>query len=185
MTPDDSAAYVAAEDSTVQAVASSDYFDYKRIADLQRFVRSQCADTVLADEVVQDTLVVALTAWDKVGTFKNPMGWIIKTARNVLKRAFVRASVQRRRTLEIVVNEPFHEPMNEADAQLVLFSLMSQLSPRQSEVICLYWLGYTDPEIARLLEITPSTVQYHRENAHTRLQAMMDEGLAAHEGRPA
>jgi RNA polymerase sigma-70 factor, ECF subfamily len=184
MKPDDSARVVPPNDDAARPVDLAEYFDRGRLADLQRFVRSQCMDPELAEEVVQDTLIVTLGAWDKVGTFNNPMGWIVNAARKILKRGFRRAAVQRARTqgLEIVINEATHEPINDADAEMVLFSLMSKLSPRQKEVFGLFLDGFTDQEIALLLEITPSTVQSHREEARRRLQATMDEALAASRG---
>ena len=184
MKSDDSARHVPASDQAAKPVDFAEYFGDERFTDLQRFVRSQCPDAALAEEIVQDTIVVTLGAWKRVGTFRNPMGWIIRAARNVMRRAFRRASVQRARTqgFEIVINEPFHEPINDADAQILLFGLMARLSPRQQEVFGMAWLGYTDQEIAQVLEITSSTVQSHRENACRRLQVMMDEGLTASRG---
>jgi len=77
---------------------------------------------------------------------------------------------------DIVINEPFHEPMNDADAELLLLSMVNRLSKRESEVFSYHLARFTDQEIAQLLEISPSSVQSYRESARRRLQAMMDDG---------
>jgi RNA polymerase sigma-70 factor, ECF subfamily len=184
MKSDDAARHIPASDEAAEPCAFAEYFGRERLADLQRFVRSQCPDPSLAEEIVQDTLVVTLGAWKKVGNFDNPMGWIIKAARNVSRRAFRRASVERARNqgFEIVINEPFHKPIDDADAEIVLCALLGRLSQRQSEVFSLAWLGYKDQDIAQILEITPSTVRSHLEDARNRLQGMMDEGVNSARG---
>jgi RNA polymerase sigma factor (sigma-70 family) len=174
-----------AERETVDLVEFAEYFDDRRVQDLQRFVRSQCQDADLAEEVAQNVLVLALASWPKVGAYDNPMGWVIKAARFKLKHALRLAAAQRNhvRSLDVVVNEPCHEPINAAEAEIVLFKLMSRLSQRQSEIWALTWLEFTDQEIAQLLEITPSTVRSHRDEARRRLQALMDEEITVGKGR--
>lgn len=178
MKPEESAPEFRLPDEAAQAAGFCDYFSDDRFADLKRFVRAQCAEPTLAEEVVQDTVVLAMAAWDRIRFFDNPMGWIINTAKRVKNRALRRQAAERDRLqgLEIVINEPFHEPMNDADSELLLYSMVSRLSNRESEVFGYHLARFTDQEIAQLLEITPSSVQSYRESARRRLQGMMDDG---------
>ena len=178
MNPEENAPELRLPDEATQSARFCDYFSGERYDDLRRFVRAQCAEPVLAEEIVQDTVVRALAAWEKIKHFDNPMGWIVNTAKRIKTRAFSRVAAERERLreLEIVINEPFHEPMNDADAELLLLSMVNRLSKRESEVFSYHLARFTDQEIAQLLEISPSSVQSYRESARRRLQAMMDDG---------
>ena len=150
-----------------------------RLRELQIFVRSQCADPTIVEEVVQETFVAALGAWAKVGTFDNPMGWLIKTARLKLARAMKQAATRNGReiSVDLLVYQPFQEPIDDADAAMQLRGLVARLSPRQAEVWVLDWLGYRVAEIADLLEIGPNTVRAYRNEARLKMQAMIDDDL--------
>ncbi len=184
MTLQNAAEYSDPNEEERELIDFNQFFDHGRLHELELFVRSQCSDRTVAEEVVQDTLVVALAGWEKVGRYRKPMGWLIKTARSKLIRAMRNAAARRGRFvgLEVVVAEPFREPTNDAEAELLFLDLMNRLSRRQSEVLSLSWLDLSDREIAQMLEITPATVRSHREAARKRLQAFIDNGLGYSEG---
>jgi RNA polymerase sigma factor (sigma-70 family) len=161
-------------------------FCKSRLYELQVFVRSQCADATIVEEVVQETFVAALGAWAKVGAFDNPMGWLIKTARLKLARAMKQAAARNGReiSVDLLVYQPFQVPIDDADAAIQLRALVARLSPRQAEVWVLDWLGYPVAEIADLLEIGPNTVRAYRGEARQRMQAMIDDDLKVRESEP-
>src|SRR3982750_725134 len=66
----DRAGHLPPENEAPQPVDLAEFLDLGRFRDLQLFVRSQCSDPGIAEEVVQDTLMVALGAWDKVGRYR-------------------------------------------------------------------------------------------------------------------
>lgn len=154
-------------------------FCKSRLRELQIFVRSQCADATIVEEVVQETFVAAFGAWAKVGAFDNPMGWLIKTARLKLARAMKQAATRNGReiSVDLLVYQPFQVPIDDAEAAMRLRGLVERLTPRQAEVWVLDWLGYRVAEIAELLEIGPNTVRAYRSEARLRMQQMIDEDL--------
>ncbi len=180
---DQSANHTCEESSDPDTVPRHDFetFCKTRLHELQIFVRSQCADATIVEEVVQETFVAALGAWGKIGAFDNPMGWLIKTARLKLARAMKQAAARNGRevSVDLLVYQPFQEPMDDAEAAMQLRGLVARLSPRQAEVWVLDWLGYRVAEIAELLEIGPNTVRAYRSEARLRMQAMIDEDLQA------
>jgi DNA-binding NarL/FixJ family response regulator len=54
---------------------------------------------------------------------------------------------------------------------------LSQLSPRQQEIVLLIAKGTTSAEIARLLGVSASTIAFHRLNIRQRLGITSDSGL--------
>ena len=181
---DRSANHSCEESSDPDTVPRHDFetFCKSHLRELQIFVRSQCADATTVEEVVQETFVAAFGAWAKVGTFDNPMGWLIKTARFKLARAMKQAATRNGReiSVDLLVYQPFQVPIDDAEAELQLRGLVERLTPRQAEVWVLDWLGYRVAEIAELLEIGPNTVRAYRTEARLRMQQMIDEDL---EGR--
>jgi RNA polymerase sigma-70 factor (ECF subfamily) len=159
-------------------------FCNQRFKELQIFVRAHCADRGIADEIVQETFVAAMGAWERISQYTKPMGWLIKTARSKLRRTLRQAAAQNERTssLDIMIVEPYREPVNDAEAEIVLLQLLARLRRREREVFVLDLLRFTIQEIAQLLDLPPTTVRDYRESARQRLQALINEDTATQGG---
>ncbi len=55
-----------------------------RFEEVRVFVRSQCADETIVENVVHHTFIAALGAWPNVGLSDNPTEWLTRTARTKL-----------------------------------------------------------------------------------------------------
>jgi hypothetical protein len=54
--------------------------------ELRRAVRPLCRDEAMAEDVVQETLLVVRSTWHFVGNLRNPMGWAVATGRRIAER---------------------------------------------------------------------------------------------------
>jgi RNA polymerase sigma factor (sigma-70 family) len=151
-------------------------FCHERLAELRRVVAGMCRDEHLAQDVVSETVMAARDAWDSVGCYDNPMGWLVLTARNKAREAFRRAAAHSRRTCRIddLTREPYVEPILEAEDLLTLHDSVRRLPERQAQVFVLSFAGWTDRDIGLELHIAPATVRNHLRMARIRLRAILD-----------
>jgi RNA polymerase sigma factor (sigma-70 family) len=122
-------------------------------------------DFDVAEEIVQDTLVLALERWRRDGIPARPGAWLTTAAR---RRAIdrLRRDVRFRQKLALLETEP---PAEEPDdrLRLIFTCCHPSLSPRAQVVLTLRAVcGFTTPEIAGALLLSDSAV--HQQISRTR-----------------
>ena len=65
-----------------------------RFDEVRVFVRSQCADEAIVDNVVHHTFIAALGAWPKIGLSDHPTEWLTRTARTKLSHVLKRTAAR-------------------------------------------------------------------------------------------
>ncbi len=73
-------------------------------------------------------------------------------------------AIQEQRDVEEVANELLHLAIREQQKDEEKLALWERLSPREKQVAALACLGRTNPEIGRLMIISPNTVKTHMRN---------------------
>jgi len=121
-----------------------------------------------AEDVAQDAFA---TAWRRLAQLRDPSSfapWL---------KSIVASECSRRRRRNIPVREALAPPASvEADTprldyQSVVTSALEQLSEGERQVTVLfYFLGYTQPQIARLLRLNPGTVGKRLHSARLRIR---------------
>jgi len=105
-----------------------------------------------ARDSTADALSYAWEHWDRVGSMENPGGYLYRIAHNRAKR-----SLRRRRPLLPAIHadeEPWVEPG--------LPAALARLTGHQrSAVWLIHGLGWRPVEVARLIDVSESTVQTH------------------------
>jgi RNA polymerase sigma-70 factor (ECF subfamily) len=159
--------------------ADLNHFCRTHLKELEHFVRTQCRDRSIVDDVVQETVMATIGAWPRIRLYERPMGWVIRTAMRIANRMMKQSADRniRSTSLDILLYEPFHEPMTDTEAEVAFHGLLARLSPRQAAVMYLDFRGYTVAEIAALLEIEQTTVRGYRTEARRRMQTMIDSDL--------
>jgi RNA polymerase sigma-70 factor (ECF subfamily) len=149
------------------------------------FVQAQCGDRAVAELVVRETLLAARAAWPWIGSYTKPIGWLLKTARGKLVEAMgpeisTGAYTWRRRAVHPT---GIRDLVAAGDAGAAFLELMVRLPAEYAEICVLDWFQFSDPEIVRLLDVTPASVAEQRSEARRRLRALIDDDLVEVERR--
>ena len=138
------------------------------IAGLTRMVR----DISLAEELAQDGLVAALSAWPKTGVPRNPGAWLMQTAKRRAIDHFRHASMASGKLAEVArgiesdtpdVEESLNEALDDTlgdDLLRLIFTACHPILPVQSQVALTLRLlgGLTTQEIARAFLVAETTI---------------------------
>jgi RNA polymerase sigma factor (sigma-70 family) len=134
-----------------------------------RLARLTSADTVPADEIVQDAFLQLLRAWPRV---ENPVGYLRVAVLNGCRSWGRRRSVAARRRGE----PPQSWTVLDGDAVAVRDAL-AVLSPRQRAAVVLrYFEDLPEAEIAVILRCRPGTVKSLLSRSMARLRGALGDG---------
>jgi RNA polymerase sigma factor (sigma-70 family) len=114
-----------------------------------------CGNESAAEDVVQEAFADVVRRWDAI----DRPGAYLRTAVVSLSRRAVRSEQRhQRRARRLSVVRDAHEPVAAVDEPL--FDAISRLNERQRViVICRFWAGWTEAEIATALGCRPGTVK--------------------------
>jgi RNA polymerase sigma-70 factor (ECF subfamily) len=112
-----------------------------------------------AEEIMQDAFLKVLERWERVGSLEDPVGYLYRTAMNLFRKRWKRASVMLRRTVGL---SPRDDEISVLETQVDVARALASLSPRQRAVIVLTeLLEFSSEESGRMLGIAPGTVRMH------------------------
>lgn len=158
-------------------------------------------DRATVEDVVQDVFELAFRRIDDLATRSaaEQRRWLLGAARNIGSN-IGRRDGARRRVLGRITRQPqpialspeealfeLHEVKEESERAALLRSLVDRLPPRHRRVLVLHVLGYTGPQIARKLRVTPDAARAQvtrsrralRELYEGRIDGDPDEGGAS------
>lgn len=115
---------------------------------LRRFALKRTRDAAMADDLVQDTLVAALTNRDKFKMGTNLRGWLFTILKNTHLNKLRTAKRNRQYAEQVDVREQTIAPSQETHMELMdLGRAMTTLSESQREIILVHTFqssGYND-----------------------------------------
>jgi RNA polymerase sigma factor (sigma-70 family) len=122
--------------------------------------RALCAITgsrSQAEDIAQEAFLKILERWDTVSVMENPGGYLYRTALNLYRSEYRRATRAMKR---LVSREPEDDdvfaPIHDRDEALTALAV---LTPRQRAALVLTeGLGYSGEEAAGMLGIKPATI---------------------------
>ncbi len=124
-----------------------------------------------AEELTQEALVRVLERWDQVANMRDPRGYLYRTAMNLFRSRYRRASLAARRSVGTARPDDEIDAVDERDATV---RALAELSPRQrAAVVLIDLLGFTSEEAARMLGMRASTLRVHSSRAHAILKGTM------------
>jgi RNA polymerase sigma factor (sigma-70 family) len=123
-----------------------------------------------AEEVTQEAFLRLYERWSQAASYDHPAAWVRTVA---VRDAIRRAERERRQVVTLqLVDHGKHDRLPDLD----LFEAVGALPPRQRAAVALYYLEDRPvDEIARLMEVSPSTVKQHLFQARERLGLSLTE----------
>jgi RNA polymerase sigma factor (sigma-70 family) len=119
-----------------------------------------------AEEIMQDAFLKVLERWDRVSSLEDSVGYLYRTAMNLLRKRWRRASVMLRRTVGLSDRD---DEMSVIETRVDVARALASLSPRQRAVVVLTELL----EAGRMLGIAPGTVRMHASRGRAALADLL------------
>jgi RNA polymerase sigma-70 factor (ECF subfamily) len=114
---------------------------------------------LVAEELAQETFLVAYRDWDRISRLDNPRAWVRKVAinqRSLFLRAYLR---QQTRERDAVVRDE-EDSIKLADDHAEVWQAVRTLPPLQAQVIALhYYEDYSVAQVAAALGRAPGTIK--------------------------
>ncbi|MGB8859715.1 MAG: sigma-70 family RNA polymerase sigma factor [Ilumatobacteraceae bacterium] len=123
-------------------------------------------DNDLATEATDEAMARAFARWRSVQRLQNPGGWVYRVGLNWARSVLRRRNGPRRRLHEIDEHS-----LEVGDHELHRALLRLDLD-RRAVVVCRYFLGMSQDEIAQALDIRPGTV---KSRLHRALHQLEDQ----------
>ena len=110
-----------------------------------------------AEELMQDAFLKVWERWDRVGAMDDPVGYLYRTAMNLFRTRYRRATLAVRRAVGLA---PSVDDFSDADDRQVVHQVLATLPPRQRAALVLTeMLGFTSKEAGDALGVTDATVR--------------------------
>src|SRR5262245_3902422 len=110
-----------------------------------------------AEELMQDAFIKVWERWGRVGEMDDPVGYLYRTAMNLFRKRYRRASLAIRRSVGLA---PSHDDFSDADDRHVVRHVLASLPPRQRAALVLTeMLGFTSKEAGDALGVTDATIR--------------------------
>ena len=130
-------------------------------------------DRYEAEEIAQEAFVRIFERWDRVRRVDDPTAYLFRTAMNVFRKRYRRATIALKRTLSIVPRDDFVERIEAED--LVVRAVAQLPKDQRAALIVTSLLGYSSGEAAKILGVRSSTVRARATRARTALRAAIGE----------
>ena len=126
-------------------------------------------DRYEAEEIAQDAFLRVLERWDRVSLLDTPEGYVFRTAMNVFRNRYRRATLALRRTVSLA--PPASDELAAVEDRDEVIRLLRPLPPRQrAAVVATSILDLSAEEAGRVLGMRPATVRALTSRARTRMK---------------
>jgi RNA polymerase sigma-70 factor, ECF subfamily len=137
---------------------------------------------LVAEELAQETFLVAYRDWDRISGLDNPRAWVRKVAinqRGLFVRAYLRQQTKER---DAVVRDE-EDRIKLADDHAEVWQAIRSLPPLQAQVIALhYYEDYSVAQVAAALGKAPGTIKAQLHHGRRKLARLL--GAETERGRP-
>jgi RNA polymerase sigma-70 factor (ECF subfamily) len=111
-----------------------------------------------AEEIAQESFLRLFERWSRVASVEDPVGYVYRTAMNVFRNRYRRASLALRRALSIAPEST--DELGRIDTRDELVRLLRELTPQQRAAVLLTAiLDYSADEAGKVLGLRPSSVR--------------------------
>ena len=139
---------------------------------LQGLLRSR----LVAEELAQETFLVAYRDWARVGGLDNPRAWVRKVALNQ-RGSFLRAYLRQQTRERNSVVQYADDTIKLSDDHAEVWEAIRTLPPSQAQVIALhYYEDYSIAQIAVALGRAPGTIKAQLHQGRRKLARLLGTG---------
>jgi RNA polymerase sigma-70 factor (ECF subfamily) len=126
-----------------------------------------------AEEVMQDAYLRVWERWDRVGGMDEPVGFLFRTAMNVLRSRSRRGVLAIRRTVALA---PRVDDLAAVEDRDEVVRLIRRLPPAErASIVLTTMFGYSSEEAGRILGMKAATVRAHASRGRAEARAGMEE----------
>lgn len=161
-------------DDVARPALEFDAFYRTHYPSVVRLAYSLCGSMQIAEELAQEAFVSAHTRWRRVIGFDRPDLWVRRVVINRSISYRRREAIERKAVARIrPVRDDTSEPVVGDD---VVWQAMRELSPRQAEVLALFYVeDQPMSAVAEILGLGSETVKTHLKRGRAALAAKLDE----------
>jgi RNA polymerase sigma factor (sigma-70 family) len=110
-----------------------------------------------AEELMQDAFLKIWERWEQVGVMDDPVGYLYRTAMNLFRKRYRRATLALRRSIGLA---PSQDDFAAADDRETVRKVLSTIPPRQRAALVLTeLLGFSATDAGRALGVQASTIR--------------------------
>lgn len=151
---------------------------------VERILRAACWDREVVQDALNEAYLHGRVQWFKIRTYTEPIGWVIITARNKIRKELQRRQREAAVAPEDLPPAPHTDIADAWEAQETLRTWLHHLPSRQAEVFQMSREGFSNQEIARILGLAETSIRSYKLAARKRLRELAEEaGYTAPEGR--
>ena len=144
--------------------------EYPKVVEL---LHGLLGSRLVAEELAQETFLVAYRDWDRISRLDNPRAWVRKVAinqRSLFLRAYNR---QQTREREAVARDE-EDRIKLADDHAEVWQAVQTLPPLQAQVIALhYYEDYSVAQVAAALGRAPGTIKAQLHHGRRKLARLL------------
>lgn len=149
---------------------------------LLKFLVRQCFDHDLAEDALQEALIVTMAKWEVVSKHEKPLYWVRKTAWH--KFLTLNDTHKRAATVPLDKVPEFPEPAGVHEAEMQLRYVLGQLPLGHRAVLALMVERETDEQIALQLGLAVTTVRTYKSEIRKKYRELLSDGDGGrHESR--
>ncbi|MDG4840945.1 RNA polymerase sigma factor [Micromonospora sp. WMMD967] len=151
---------------------------------VEGILRAACWNREVVQDALNEAYLHGRVQWPKIRAYAEPIGWVIITARNKIRKELQRRQREAAFAPEDLPPAPHTDISDVWEAQEMLRSWLHRLPSRQAEVFQMSRKGFSNQDIARILGLAENSVRSYKLAARKRLQELAEEaGYTASEGR--
>jgi len=128
---------------------------------------------LVAEELAQETFLVAYRHWDRIRGLDNPRAWVRKVAINQ-RGSFLRAYLRQQKRERNAVARHEEDSIKLADDHAEVWQAIRTLPPLQAQVIALYYFeDYSVAQVAAALGRAPGTIKAQLHHGRRKLARLL------------
>ena len=128
---------------------------------------------LVAEELAQETFLVAYRHWDRIRGLDNPRAWVRKVAINQ-RGSFLRAYLRQQTRERDAVARDEEDSIKLADDHAEVWQAIRTLPPLQAQVIALYYFeDYSVAQVAAALGRAPGTIKAQLHHGRRKLARLL------------